>query len=138
MRCHLRRGNGRPILVSRLPLAVAGQSQLQAQIFLQRESLSYRIIEIKRVAETENSAPPNALTFFFLTQTKLFMSISTEFLPMARTSPLGPRSSSRKYDKKEFEYVNPESGVTPEFVALIPRGYTPLTCACNGAERKKR
>jgi hypothetical protein len=57
---------------------------------------------------------------------------------MARTSPSRPLTSSRKYDKNEFEYVNPESAVTPEFVALMPRGYTPLICACTRAEGRKR
>src|SRR6267143_879236 len=45
--CRLCGGNDWPVLVRRLPLTVAGQSQLQAQILFQMESLSYGIIEIK-------------------------------------------------------------------------------------------
>ncbi len=30
---------------------------------------------------------------------------------------------------KRFVYVKPAAGVAPEFVALMPSGYTPLFCA---------
>jgi hypothetical protein len=30
---------------------------------------------------------------------------------------------------KRFVYVRPAAGVPPEFVALMPSGYTPLFCA---------
>src|SRR5262249_47354746 len=51
------------------------------------------------------------------------------FDPVATTSPSGPFDSSRALKMNRFEYVNPESGVTPALVAFIPVGYTPRICA---------
>src|SRR5512134_2755931 len=78
-------------------------------------------------AVADSFAPPS--TVRRLTQTNVFRSIITAFDPVATTSPFDPFDSSRALKMNRFEYVNPDSGVTPAFVAFIPVGYTPLICA---------
>ena len=46
--------------------------------------------EDSEVDEDENLAPPRVSIRFPLTHTKLFMSIITEFCPVAWVSPAGP------------------------------------------------
>jgi hypothetical protein len=78
-------------------------------------------------AVAENFARPNGVRR--LTQTNVFRSIITAVVPVATTSSVDPFDSSLALKMNRFEYVNPAAGVTPAFVAFIPVGYTPLTCA---------
>jgi hypothetical protein len=50
------------------------------------------LLAMGKVADIDNLAPPNVPICFSLTQTKLFMSIITEFCPAAKVSPPGPFS----------------------------------------------
>src|SRR3954453_19691235 len=74
------------------------------------------------VAEAEYLAPRTSRP---LTQTNEFMSISTELLPVARSSPPGPFDSFRPQCRYTFYGDIPGSEVRPELMALIPSGYTP-------------
>src|SRR5260370_16245104 len=80
-----------------------------------------------RVAEAENTAPPNNPIVPLLTQTKLFRSIMIEFRPVATTFPSESLFSSPEKNKKRLEYLIPLSRLPPHLSPFLPPGQTPPT-----------